>query len=199
MATQTVEFVATSGQGTLTLRLFPLGNDTEQANASGTEQANRLGTYLASFTDLPPGLYKAVAFDADVAIATGYVRTAAAETVYVARADLLVESDLREVLGDPEAAQVLRSSLRVQARGAVVAADSAANSEVSFDTNLPQQPADYYRHVFCGFTAGGENPHQSRLITASADAGSNTRLTVSPGFEEPPEVGDEFIVLGASG
>lgn len=65
MATQTVEFIASTGQ-TITAKLFAPGSDTIVASAAATEGTNRKGTYSVDFTDVPSGLYRISAFNPSV-------------------------------------------------------------------------------------------------------------------------------------
>lgn len=67
MATQTVEYICTSGQ-TVTAKLFEAGSDTEVASEAGTEETNRKTVYLSDFTDIPAGTYRLIAFNASNAV-----------------------------------------------------------------------------------------------------------------------------------
>jgi hypothetical protein len=59
-ATQTVEFIAPTGQG-VTAKLFAPGSDTQVASVTATEQTNRKGVYRAVYTDVPAGAYRLLA------------------------------------------------------------------------------------------------------------------------------------------
>jgi len=61
MATQTIEFNATTGL-TLTAKMFALGSDTVAGSAAATEKTNHKGRYTAAFTDLASGEYMLDAF-----------------------------------------------------------------------------------------------------------------------------------------
>ena len=62
MATQTLEFGATTGLG-LTAKLFAIGSDTVVQTASSvTEATNRKGIYSAVFTDAPAADYLLIVF-----------------------------------------------------------------------------------------------------------------------------------------
>lgn len=72
MVTQTIEFRAATGL-TLSVELFAIGSDTIVATASASEQTNRAGTYLVSFSDIAAGEYQLVAFSATTPVASWLV------------------------------------------------------------------------------------------------------------------------------
>lgn len=61
MATQTIEFSATTGL-TLTAKMFAVGSDTVAGSVSATEKTNHKSRYTATFTDLAAGDYLLSAF-----------------------------------------------------------------------------------------------------------------------------------------
>ena len=69
MATQTVEFNATTGL-TITAKLFALGSDTVAASVVATEKTNDKGRYEAEFTNVAAGEYRLNGF---VGSTGGYV------------------------------------------------------------------------------------------------------------------------------
>ena len=85
MATQTIEFVAATGE-TITVRLYAAGSDTVAATASSvTEQTNRNGVYYAVVTSNLAGVYRLIATDAsDVPLATWWVTLENANGTYIA-------------------------------------------------------------------------------------------------------------------
>lgn len=73
MATQTVEFEASTGQ-TLTAKLFALGSDVQVASVSATEATNRKSVYGAAYTDVAAGTYRLVAFAGATSVASWFVK-----------------------------------------------------------------------------------------------------------------------------
>lgn len=74
MATQTVEFIAPSGE-TLTAKLFAAGSDTQVDSASSTEATNRKGTYSVAYTDVAAGTYRLIALNgSSVPLASWWVK-----------------------------------------------------------------------------------------------------------------------------
>jgi hypothetical protein len=69
MATQTLEFNATSGL-TITAKLFALESDTVVASAVATEKTNDKGRYTVAYTDVPAGDYRMNGF---IGAAGGFV------------------------------------------------------------------------------------------------------------------------------
>jgi hypothetical protein len=72
MATQTVEFRAATGL-TITAKLFSAGSDTEVASVSATEETNRKGTYIATYTDVVAGEYQLLAIASSIPVASWWV------------------------------------------------------------------------------------------------------------------------------
>jgi len=78
MGTQTVEFRAATGR-TLTAKVFLPGSDTVVQSASAVVEAtNRLGTYTATFTDLPIAEYEIIGFSSGIPVARWMVDVTAA-------------------------------------------------------------------------------------------------------------------------
>jgi hypothetical protein len=61
MATQTVEFIAPTGQ-TISAKIFASGSDTIVQSVTATEQTNRKGVYQVAYIDAPSNTYRLIAF-----------------------------------------------------------------------------------------------------------------------------------------
>lgn len=72
MATQTIEFIAVTGQ-TVTAKLFSAGSDTVVASVSATEATNRKGLFTAAFTDVAAGTYRLLALTGSTPLAAWWV------------------------------------------------------------------------------------------------------------------------------
>ena len=72
MATQTVEFIAPTGQ-TVDAKIFAIGSDTVVQSVTATEQTNRKGVYRVAYTDAPDATYRLIGFVGAVPVASWWV------------------------------------------------------------------------------------------------------------------------------
>lgn len=109
-------------------------------------------------------------------------------------------SDIEAVNDDTTAASNLRLSSLAVRGGAVQTAESSANTNTVFDTNLPLENDDYYGDADGGlviaFISGTAQQFQTRRIVASSTGSSNTRITLESALDGTPADSDEFVVLG---
>lgn len=99
----------------------------------------------------------------------------------------------------PAAVNLKQSCLAIQVI-TVQTAFGDANTNTIFDTNLPTENADYYGDANGGlvvaFVGGAAQQYQTRRVTASVTAGSNTRITLESALDGVPTDADVMIVLG---
>lgn len=98
------------------------------------------------------------------------------------------------------AATNLKQSALAIKTGTVQTAAGDPNTATVFDTDLPQENSNYYGDgdggIVIAFVEGADHPFQPRRLVASADSGSNTRITLEAALDGTPSDGDAFVVLG---
>lgn len=114
---------------------------------------------------------------------------------------LQASGNITSLGGSAQALTNLKNSSLAILSGEVATADSTANSETSFDTNLPQETENYYGDgsggLVVAFVSGTTNAFQTRRIVASVNSGaSNTRITLEQALDDVPADTDAFVLLG---
>lgn len=194
MATQTIEFVAPTGE-TITAKLYAAGSDTVAATASSvTEQTNRKGVYYASVTSTLAGVYRLVATDAsNVPLATWWVDLLNANNTYIAyeiSPKTIGDAFLAHVLTKGAANTVERafwqsSKTSASLTGEVLA--SGSNTATSFATDIAID--DFAGQVLA--MVSGALAGEARAI----ESVSSGVVTLQKPLTGTPSAADEFVVI----
>lgn len=194
MATQTIEFVAPTGE-TITAKLYAAGSDTVAATASSvTEQTNRKGVYYASVTSTLSGVYRLVATDAsDTPLATWWVDLLNASGTYIAyeiSPKTIGDAFLAHVLTKGAANTVERafwqsSKTSASLTGEVLA--SGGNTATSFLTDITID--DFAGQVLA--MVSGALAGEARAIQSV----SSGVVTLQKPLTATPSAADEFVVV----